>query len=1026
MFCSYYPGSSAGSTAGCTMSRTAPNRSGCPAIYQKETTKTSCGTVTRVSVGRKQLNKPNKTILLVGEKGAGKSALIDALFNYAMGVRWQDEVWYQIRADGGQSSTSDVIMYEILDPKNKTLPYSLTIIDTPGYRDTDGLQHDVIINQRLFDLFRLEDGIQQVHAVGVVMKATQTKMTEQLSDVSGSVMSLFGRSLEKNTVALITHSDPTTPSVSLKGLQAGGSQCLYFIFNNRQHEARTQKTSTDLEEAWRLTERGMSHFSAFLQKVSAQQLQVTVSLNSFIRLTASIQNLQDKIKLTELRQKEIKQIQEAMKKHKEEIRFNKKLIVEVDEAYKDKELVEGEASFFKAAVCCTVCEENCHYPGCTTALDPEHCEVMTLASCTVCTGRCSASKHVRGNWRFVTKTRKVQRTKEELKQRYFKSNSDTKETKLTESLVQAMENLNRKKGTLIEKSYQCAIRLDPTLLKVNSVSTYINLDFLIKKMKDDGQKEKVQKLEMIDGQMDGGAKSVIGCKVDSTSIQHIISNSDIISSETLVIYQLKTRKETVESLTRVTFGKRKQNKPNKTVLLVGETGAGKSTLINALVNYAMGVTFEDKVWFQIVEDERRSQTESQTSDVIVYQLFGFEGQTLPFSLTVIDTPGYGDTRGIEYDVIVSERLLELFQSENGIHELHAVGLVVKSSVNRLSDRLKYIFDSVMSQFGKDIEKNIVALVTHSNGRRPRDLLQALNAAKIKCAKDEKDQPVHFLFNNCRYNDRTDGEFLESADKIATKGLRGFTAFLEKTAAQKLDMTLEVLNERIRLSACIQNLEERIRLSEMKEAETKQIKEALENHQEQKNQKFTVEIQEAYREKETIEGEMWLMTLVKGAVCCTICEENCHYSGCTKLPKDCEVMKDGRCTVCSLKCPVAAHVKGKWRYVTKTRTVQRNMEDLRSKMKRHLSFLESLKDEITELKAEKCNLLEESFQHVVHLEQVALKMNSVSTFVHLDFLIDKMKENGDTKKAQKLEDIKKKGDEGIGSILKYVWGKIKIK
>ncbi|XP_014835649.1 PREDICTED: uncharacterized protein LOC106913591, partial [Poecilia mexicana] len=502
--------------------------------------------------------------------------------------------------------------------------------------------------------------------------------------------------------------------------------------------------------------------------------------------------------------------------------------------------------------------------------------------------------------------------------------------------------------------------------------------------------------------------------VDSTSIQHIISNSDVISPGTPVVYQLKTRKETVETLTRVTFGKKKQSKPNKTILLVGETGAGKSTLINALVNYAMGVTFEDKAWFQIVEDENRSQTESQTSDVIVYQIFGFEGKTLPFSLTIIDTPGYGDTRGIEYDVIISERLFQLFQSKNGIHELHAVGLVVKSSVNRLSDRLKYIFDSGMSLFGKDIEEKIVALVTHSNGRKPKDLLGALNAAKIKCAKDEKEQPVYFLFNNCQHEERIEEERHKNADKITMKGLSGFTAFLEKTAPRKLDMTLDVLNERIRLSACIQNLQERIRLSELKEAEITQIKEALKNHEEkkEKNEKFAVEVHEAYKEKEAIGGEMWLMTLIKGAVCCTVCEENCHYSGCTKLPKDCEVMKDGRCTVCSSKCPVSTHVKGKWRYVTRTRKVQRNMEDIRkrSKIQRRLSFLESLKGEITNLKAEKSNLLEESFQHVVNLEQIALKVNSVSTFVHLDFLIDKMKENGETKKAQKLEEIKKKGDE----------------
>ncbi|XP_041829227.1 uncharacterized protein LOC121632104 [Melanotaenia boesemani] len=527
---------------------------------------------------------------------------------------------------------------------------------------------------------------------------------------------------------------------------------------------------------------------------------------------------------------------------------------------------------------------------------------------------------------------------------------------------------------------------------------------------------------------------------EKSNIQKIITRSEVIKEGSPTLYKLITDKDIIGTLRTVTFGKKDVQKTNKTILLVGETGTGKSTLINALANFTMGVKWEDEAWFQIIEEEMKSQTESQTPDVIVYKIFGFGGKTLPYSLTIIDTPGYGDTKNIEQDAIVSQRLFDLFRSNNGVHEVDAVGLVIKASDNRLSNRLIYIFNSVMSLFGSDMERNIVVLITHSDGISPENALQALKVAKIKCARKGNKEPVHFLFNNCQHNTRTEKnkDLLEHTYKISDKGMREFTSFLENTAPQKLEQTLEVLNDRIRLTACIQNLQDRIQLAEMKQTKIKQTQEALrKNEQEMKmNQNFTVEVDEVYTEKQAIDGGTWMLFFYNAAVTCPHCEENCHFPGCTIAwtPEHCEVMKNGRCTVCTGKCLASAHVKEKWRYVNKTRKVKKTEKEMKEKYEskkaaceKQASLLESLQKEKENLEDDKVKWLNEAYRHIESLNKISLNVNSLSTYVHLDFLIEKMKETGDKMKALKLEEMSHQAGDDVHRGLKYalssMWNKI---
>ncbi|XP_060897864.1 uncharacterized protein LOC132977358 [Labrus mixtus] len=498
------------------------------------------------------------------------------------------------------------------------------------------------------------------------------------------------------------------------------------------------------------------------------------------------------------------------------------------------------------------------------------------------------------------------------------------------------------------------------------------------------------------------------------------------------VVQLTPKKEYIGTLTKMTLGEKDSNMENKTILLVGETKTGKSTLINTFFNYTKR---DDEVWYEIVENDREeSESKSHTSDVIVYQIFG----SLPYSLTIIDTPGYGDTKGTEKDDRISQKLLDLFSSVDGVHEINVVGLVLKASENRLNDQLRYIFDSAVSLFGKDMENNIVALLTHSDGLTPENALKALNAANIKCAKNTENEPVHFLFNTSQHEERMEGtKAAEQAKQTTTEGMKMFLEFLGKTQPQKVEITVKVLNERIRLTACIKNLQERVELIELQQREIQQTQEKLKKHEEEmkSNKNFTIEVDESYKEKEPMKGKggRWLLVFYAGVVSCNKCEENCHFPGCTMAwhPKDCEVMKRGKCTACSGKCPASDHVKEEMQYVFKTRTVQKTLQDVKDKfessksdLEKSTSILKDLEMEMGELEKDKDQWLEESFKHVLDLEKIALNVDSLSTHVHLDFLIEKMKEKGDTEKVQKLEKMKSRMDEGIRAGPRYMLEKIK--
>ena len=92
------------------------------------------------------------------------------------------------------------------------------------------------------------------------------------------------------------------------------------------------------------------------------------------------------------------------------------------------------------------------------------------------------------------------------------------------------------------------------------------------------------------------------------------------SSDRLYKYEIGTR---VINRLRIGVGK-----PERVMIVLGATGAGKSTLINAIANYVFGVDWKDNFRFKIISDESKgktteeqSQAHSQTKDITAYTLY---------------------------------------------------------------------------------------------------------------------------------------------------------------------------------------------------------------------------------------------------------------------------------------------------------------------------------------------------------------------------------------------------------------------
>lgn len=171
------------------------------------------------------------------------------------------------------------------------------------------------------------------------------------------------------------------------------------------------------------------------------------------------------------------------------------------------------------------------------------------------------------------------------------------------------------------------------------------------------------------------------------------------------------------------------------ILLLGETGVGKSTFINALANYLTFRTvdeacdgemqsliylefttytdvYEEKriVVGKVENDEIARRKEVGCSVTQKCKAYTFNVGSTELPVRLIDTPGIGDTRGFDQDVVNMKGILSHLSEYD---TLSAICILLKPNEERLTTSLKYCVVQLLTHLHKDATSNILFCFTNS-------------------------------------------------------------------------------------------------------------------------------------------------------------------------------------------------------------------------------------------------------------------------------------------------------------------------